>query len=325
MLEDIIGEGLIIHHWDTDGICSATLLLNQIEQPLDNITPSIGAFYLSNEEVEKAKKYDFVIIVDMALPENNIKKIAEKTRVIIFDHHHQNPIKQVEHINPVAIGNNPRDYPSCTWVLKKTLELPLTLYVILGLVGDREQKILQDSRFKSIMDKYTEKEQLSFEILIELVKLLDSNYKVGDKDGVEEAPLLLQKYESHKEILSNHDWIEKKGRYEAKIEEVLKEPPYEENGILIKELKTEYSLISSVTRRIAWGTGKDTIVVNKGFFPQHDQIYCRSQIKDMKPMISIFKVYGYNAGGKTDVLGAIVPKKKTEKLVSELKRYILKK
>ena len=325
MLEELVGKGLIIHHWDTDGICSATLLLNHLKQPIANTTPSIGAFYLSHEEIKKAQQYDYVIVVDMALPENNIKSIAEKTRVIIFDHHHQNPIEQVEHINPVAFGNNSKDYPSCTWVLKKTLELPLTLYVILGIIGDREQKILQDYRFKSIIDKYAEKKQLSFEILIELCQLLDSNYKVGDKNGVEEAPFLLRKYESHKEILSNHDWIEKKYMYEAKLEEVLREPPFEENGILVKWLNTEYSIISSVTRKIAWGTGKDTIVVNKGFFPQHDQVYCRSRVKDMKPLISKVKEYGYNAGGKTDVLGAVVPKNKTEKLISVLKNYLLKK
>jgi hypothetical protein len=324
MLDELVGECLIIHHWDTDGICSATLLLNHLEQPIDNITPSLGAFYLSPQEIEKAQQYDYVIIADMALPEKNIKTITEKSHVIIFDHHHQKPIKTVEHINPVAQGNDPKHYPSCTWVLKNALRLPISLYVILGIVGDREHKIKQDPKLFSIIENYLEKEQISFETLLELCELINSNYKVGDKTGVEEAPLLLQEYESYKDILSNPHWKEKKEMYDAKLDEQLRDPPQEDNGILVKRLDTGYSIISSVTRKIAWGTSKDTIVVNEGFFPHHDQVYCRSQDKDLKHMISKAKKHGYNAGGKTDVLGAIVPKNKTDEFLSELKKYLKK-
>jgi hypothetical protein len=73
-----------------------------------------------------------------------------------------------------------------------------------------------------------------------------------------------------------------------------------------------------VTRRIAWGTKQDTIVVNTGFFPSHDQLYSRSTRRDMQPMIERAKELGFNAGGKDDVLGAIVPKEATESFIEEL-------
>ena len=325
MLDNLTGKGLIIHHWDTDGICSAALLMEQLQEPLDNITPTIGAFYLSGEEIRKAKGYDFVIIADMALPLGDISQIAGETRVIVFDHHHQDYMDFVEHNNPVAKGDEPENFPSCTWVIKDSLDLPLSIYVILGIIADRGHKIKLNPIFNKIVEDFSIKVGLKFEDLLELCEYIDSNYRVGDKAGVEAAPILLKEYESYKDIISNKDWVENKASFEAKLNEIIKEPPKEENGVLIKWLNTDYSLISSVTRKIAWGTGKDTIVINTGFFTDRDQVYCRSANVDMEKMISEAKRHGYNAGGKKDVLGAIIPKEHTKLFLYKLKKYLKKK
>lgn len=325
MLDNTFGKGLLIHHWDTDGICSAAILMDLIQQPLDNITPKIGAFYLSSEEITKAQNYDFVIIADMALPYENIIPIAHETRVIVYDHHHQDYMDFVEHNNPVAKGEESKYFPSCTWVIKDILGLPISLYVVLGIVADREHKIKQDPIFNKIIADFSKKLGIKFEDLLELCTYIDSNYRVGDKASVEAAPILLTEYESYKEIISNQDWIENKLNFEVKLKEILKEPILEENGLLIKWLNTGYNIISSVTRKIAWGSGKDTIVINTGFFPNHDQVYCRSSNTDMKKMISEAKIRGFNAGGKKDVLGAIIPKEDTNIFLNELKKYLKKK
>jgi len=58
--------------------------------------------------------------------------------------------------------------------------------------------------------------------------------------------------------------------------------------------------------------------VNTGFFPRHDQLYSRSGSRDMQPMIERARELGFNAGGKSDVLGVIVPKEETGPFVDEL-------
>jgi len=35
---------LIIHHWDTDGICSATLIAKVLQDDWTNCTPPVGVF-----------------------------------------------------------------------------------------------------------------------------------------------------------------------------------------------------------------------------------------------------------------------------------------
>ncbi len=86
MLGDLQGDGLIIHHWDADGLCSAALLLDYLKpRSPANMCPTIGAFYLSDEEIGYARGFDYVIIADMALPEADVRRLSEKTKVVIFD------------------------------------------------------------------------------------------------------------------------------------------------------------------------------------------------------------------------------------------------
>ena len=96
------------------------------------------------------------------------------------------------------------------------------------------------------------------------------------------------------------------------------------DGVQVKRLDTHYSIISQVTRRLAWDTGKDTVVINTGFFKDQDQFYSRSNIVDMQPLIESAKEHGFNAGWKKDVIGAIIPKAETESFLLETLEYIKK-
>lgn len=319
------GSILIIHHWDTDGLCSGALILDQIgDREAKTWTPSLGTFYLTDEHIEYARGFDNVIICDMALPAGNVRAIAESANVIMFDHHHQDPIEGITHINPVAHGAPGSDYPSNTWVIKEHLELTLGLYVLLGFIGDREQKIKDNPPFWEITKRYMKKNGVSFNELLELVYLIDSSYKVGDRDLVAEAPHLLRRYRTREDILGNEKWKTNLINLEKKLDSVLSEPPEEVDGVQLKRLDTPFAIISQVTRKLAWGMGRDTVVVNTGFFVDQDQLYSRSNTVDYHNLITKAKGYGFNAGGKKDVIGAIIPKSETEKFLEETIDYIKK-
>lgn len=318
------GEGLLIHHWDTDGICSAALLLRHLYQGFRNWTPTIGAFYLSSQQINWAKQFSTIVVADMALPEENIAELAKSSRVIVIDHHHQKPLDGVEHINPVAHGADPEGYPSCTWVVKERLSLPVSLHVALGFVGDREQKIKESPAFWELTRRVLAENDLSFEQLHMMVQLIDSCHKGGDREAVMEASRLLQIREDPEAIMENPHWRRNLEVFEGELQNILSVPPQERDGVLYMELNTRFSVISAVTRKIAWGTNRDTVVVNKGFFEEEDQLYSRSSRLDIQPMIDRAQVKGFNAGGKRDVLGAIVPKGETAAFVEELIKYLRK-
>lgn len=323
MLEKLQGEGLIIHHWDTDGICSARLLLKHLHnKKIDNKTPELGNYYLTKEEQKNYSQYDYIIIADMSLPENNILKLAKKSKIFIFDHHLGKEIKQVYHHNPIIKGENPDKYPSASWIINTFLNNPVNIYAILGIVGDHEQKIKDNQVFYKIITDFCKENNLTFDDLLKMVYLLDTNYKIGDKKAVEETPRKLLNINSPDDILNNKKWNENLEKLDQEIQKILDQPHEEINNIIFKKINTPYNIISTATRKIAWSTGKDTLIINTGFFPREDQIYLRCNNKNLEPMIKRGKQLGFKCGGKKEVLGAITPKEKTDDFVIELLDFL---
>jgi len=318
MLEDLEGKGLLIHHWDTDGICSAKLMMEKLgDKIVTNKTPQLGNYYLTDEELKEYSVYDFVIVVDMNLPEEHINILAKNAKVMIFDHHLGKENKKVFHHNPVIKGENPDEYPSASWIVNDYIKNPVNLFAILGIIGDHEQKIKNNPKFWKIIQNFCKENNLTFEDLHKMAYLLDTNYKTGDKEAVEKAPHIILEHDKAEDILKNKIWNENYISLDKELEKLLNVPDEEINGTLLKKINTTYNIISTVTRKVAWNTGKNTIVVNTGFFNDRDQIYMRGN-KNAEPIIMRGKELGFKCGGKKEVLGAIVPKEKSESFVKEI-------
>lgn len=322
MFEELKGKGLIIHHWDTDGICSARLILKHLEgKNIANKTPTLGNYFLTETELEMYSKYDFVIIVDMSLPEENVLRLAENAKVMIFDHHLGKVIDKVFHHNPIIKGENPDKYPSASWIVNDYLGNSLNIYAILGIIGDHEQKIKNNEEFYKIITDFCKENRISFDELLKMVYLIDTNYKKGDKLAVEEAPIKLLRFDSADDILYNKSWNENLEKINSEIQTLLSQPGEENEGIIFKRINTQYNIISTITRKIAWDSGKNAVVLNTGFFKDKDQIYVRSK-KDAQPIIQRGKELGFKCGGKKEVLGAIVPKEKTDNFIEEIMTFL---
>lgn len=322
-LKELEGKGLLIHHWDTDGICSARLLLQELEgKHVDNITPELGNYYLTTEELEEYKQYDFIIIADMGLPEENINTLAEHARVMIFDHHLQPENKNVFHHNPIIKGENPDKYPSASWIVNTFLENDINLFAVLGVLGDHEQKIKNNELIAPVINTFLTEHELTFDEALSLVYLIDSNYKLGDKKAVEEAPHYLLEHPSIKDIQNHDTWNDNLYRLQEEINRTLnQQPDIDTQTMIVKTINTNYNIISTITRKIAWDTGKNTLIINTGFFDDKDQVYMRST-KNTQPMINRGKQLGFKCGGKKEVLGAIIPKEHTASFVEELKEFM---
>ncbi len=322
MFDKLKGKGLLIHHWDTDGICSAKLLLEKLrEKDIKNVTPTLGNYFLTEEELKKYTKYDFVIIADMSLPEENILKLAENAEVMIFDHHLGKVINQVFHNNPIIKGEDPDKYPSASWIVNDYLGNDINLFAILGVVGDHEEKIKDNEEFNNKINDFCKKNNLTFEDLHKMVYLIDSNYKIGDKKAVEKAPHQLLEADGSKDILKDETWNENLNNLDKEMTKILNQKGDEINGTILKKINTSYNIISTITRKISWDSGKNTLVINTGYFDDKDQIYMRSK-KTAEPMIKRGKDLGLKCGGKKEVLGAIVPKDMTDSFVNELLEYL---
>ena len=76
---------MIIHHWDTDGICSAALLKTVKRDEL--FVPE--NFFLTEEEKNYIEKRnpEWIYLVDIALPDKDINFLESISDLYIFDHH----------------------------------------------------------------------------------------------------------------------------------------------------------------------------------------------------------------------------------------------
>jgi len=322
---DSYGRGLIVHHWDTDGICSAAMLLSGLkEKEVGNLSPVIGNFYLTDNEIDsiKNKDYEFIAIVDVCFPRENILRLKNKTnsKIFIFDHHLQERMDGVEHINPISRGESPDRFPSTSWVLLQWLGMDLL--TVLGAVGDKEERIRDNGAIYGVIDNYLNSKALKFNDLLRMVELIDSSHKIGDKEGVENAVrFVMENRENPEGILNHEEWIHNAEKIKKEIEFNLSKEIIENGNSLILDIDTPFNIISTITRKLfSENPGRAAIVINRGFFPDRDQLYVRGE--NVQNLIDIARGKGYSAGGKPEVVGVVLPKADTDNFLNTIKENV---
>ena len=118
------GTHLIVHHWDTDGITSAALLVKALElEGFTNMTAPIGDFRFDDRIWNAIEKADVLYVLDFNVP-NEVERVRIPT--LFIDHHNQGRIKNplVEQVNP-SLGD--KYYPSCSLVVSERFGLFLSL------------------------------------------------------------------------------------------------------------------------------------------------------------------------------------------------------
>lgn len=318
---------LIIHHWDTDGICSAAMILRFLGKDAETMVPRIGLYMLSEDEFQRVEegKYDAVMVTDFSLPREDFDRLSRSSDTWIFDHHRQERMENVHQFNPVARGASTDDYPSATWVLCEVLGRNVDLLTVLGAVGDKGEAIRGSPSYEHI-DAFIKKSILHFRDLVRMTELIDSNHRVGDVAGIQDTvAFIIDNDNNPSALLRNKSWEENDLRVKERIlaeEKFAGEPA---RGILVHRFSSDFDIISSVSRRLSKIDGvRTSVVVQTGFFPEYDRIYVRTSDLglDLRPVLEMAKGQGHISGGKREVVGAVVPVEDTETFLSETQRLL---
>jgi len=319
---DSYSKGLIVHHWDTDGICSAGMLLSELKgKEVDNISPQIGNYHLTDGEIESItdRGYEFIVIADVCILRDEILKLKDSvsSKIFIFDHHLQEHIPEVKHINPISKGKSQESFPSTSWVLSQWLGVDLL--VVLGAVGNLEARIKENELIYLEIEKFMGSSSVDFKQLLRMVKLIDSSYKVMDKEGVETAArFVTENRNSPEKILKHKPWHKNSRRIKAEIDRHMSNEIIEGGNFLLLNIVTPLNIISTITRKLARKNPQKTVVVvNSGFFWDRNQIYVRGA--KAQNLIEIARERGYSAGGKRGVAGIVLPNTETDDFLSVIK------
>ncbi|MFW6375954.1 MAG: hypothetical protein ACOCZJ_02210 [Thermoplasmatota archaeon] len=315
-------DGLILHHWDTDGISATALLLRETSKTFSLFTPIIGNYLLNEKDRAKIDEIDpdYTIVVDMALPEDSIDFLKGFGDVYIFDHHLQDRHDVTLHHNPIIDGSSPKEFPSASWVVNEYLGNESSLLSILGAFGDREEKLKDNEDAYPIIKETLEKLDSDFDSLLKCAYYLDTNYKIGDRDSVSEYAEYLKNIKAPEDILGKEELKENYEKLNKAIEMEVdsdKENLYENIDFL--EMESPYNIISTVTRRIAWADEDRIVIVSNCEYMEDDcQIYIRGPLPDSEKIIEHLKGKGYSAGGKSDVIGMVIPKEEKDETLDEV-------
>lgn len=317
---------LFVHHWDCDGLCSATLLyklLNEINPSIEikTMMPKIGNYFLTENDLDKIMKEDpdHLFVIDMALPETNILDL-EKTlkNIYIFDHHKQARINKVVHINPTIDKGANNFYPSTGWVLNDFFNREQEILSVLGAIGDQGEKVKNND----IVKKVLKENGLTFDQCNKIVKVIDSNYIINSSYDINKTINFLKgNSDNIGSILQNNDLTKNSLKIEKEIIYQIKKGfiEYQKEKIIIKKFKSRFNIISDLARILAKKFPGYIIVVINDLI-NINNIYFRSAIEkiDLTPIIDLAQINNYNAGGKNEVVGVFLPKEDMQNFIKEV-------
>ncbi|NJE08909.1 DHH family phosphoesterase [Thermococcus sp. M39] len=305
---------LIIHHWDTDGITSAALVAKALSlEEFENLTLPIGEFRFDERIRNAIEKADKIYVLDLNLP-SEVEGISKET--IFIDHHIQPRIQnpKVKQINPALNGEY---VPSASFVVSQYFGI-WNEWTALGALGDIGKKALEIPKVRELLTINTEE-------ALRLVQLIDSNYVVMDREGVEKAVKVLLTH-NLRELLEYEPWVKKAEAIEKTINDAIGSLELRD-GFAFITFESPFNVISKVARKAVWELGyKGAVVVNRDFHGKA-QIYFRISPEladkvDMGKIISLLKEKGFNAGGKREVLGCICEKSKADEVLEIINAHL---
>lgn len=302
-------KGVIIHHWDTDGMASAALLRSYFsthfpDKKIELFVPTITNYYLTDEQYLyfQQQGYQFAITCDINFQKDTVDGLAKTFpgQVYIFDHHHQAPYTNVHYYN--------EPHPACASYINDILGFPNTLQSAIAIVGDKEEAIQQDTEFYPRVREMMAEYHLTFTQMLEARRLIDSNYIVDDYEGIAETVHLLE--HDPAAIFSDvrlQDNIERINSTMAELS--AKTPETLSDKVVYMEIDTPMNILSHITRNLS-REYPDKVI----FTRQHKngQVTCYARRRDlekvdMRTMIAFARELGLNSGGKEDVVGIIIP------------------
>ncbi len=301
---------LIVHHWDTDGVTSAALLIKALGmEGFTNMTAPIGEFRFDGRIWRVMDGVEKLYVLDFNVP-GEVEKV--KVPTLFIDHHTQPKIKNplVKQVNPSLDGSY---YPSCSLVVSEHFDT-FNAWTALGVAGDIGEKAFE----LEFVGKLLKEEGISKEEALKLVELMDSNYIAMDRGAVEEAVMVLLENEI-RELPDYEPWVKKAEAIRRAIEDALSVVE-ERNGFAFSRFRSPYNVISKVARRLVWGMKyRGAVVINEDFHGKA-QLYFRVSPEvaegfNMVNLIEGVRQLGANAGGKREVLGCICEKGKVEEVL----------
>lgn len=318
-------KGVVIHHWDTDGIVSAAIFRNYFrerypEKKLDLFMPTITNYYLTEQQYDYLLQqgYEFILTCDLNFPSETVQGLAKRWpgQVYFFDHHHHPaPHENVHYYNV--------EHPACASHIAERLGMPLDILPVIAMVGDREEGIQEDKTYYPHVQAVMADHNLTFSQLLEARRLIDSNYIVDDYTGIVETIQLLQ--DDPLSIFSDVRLETNLKKIDSEITSWLEQKPTVLAPVVsFWDIETHYNILSHVTRALS-RQYPDQIIFTRQLKNNQYTCYVRRRDAqfDAREIIAFAHGLGLNSGGKPEVAGIIIPEAQLNTIFPQIQQKII--
>lgn len=321
----LLAKGVVIHHWDTDGIVSAALLRNYLRTQFPHTTvdlfmPTITNYYLTDDQYDylQGQGYEFVITCDLNFPSSTVQDLANRWpgQVYFFDHHHHpTAYDQVHYFN--------MEHPACASHIAQRLGLRYDLLPVIAMVGDREEHIQQDKIYYPHVQAVMAEHGLTFSQLLEARRLIDSNYIVDDYAGIIETVQLLQ--DDPLAVFSDTRLRTNVTNIDATLASFIELPPTQlSDKLWYWEIDTPLNILSHITRALS-RRYPAVVVFTRQLKNNQYNCYVRKRqvVFDARQIIAYAHELGLNSGGKEEVAGIIIPADHVNEMFPKIQQQLI--
>ncbi len=298
----------VLHHWDTDGVASAAILLRMLGSHIVGMsTPKIGVYgasALNPDEIKRSRAETLVILDYGARPDEVLARLPQGIQVFIVDHHAVELSGGVKErcCNPVALGMSEAEYPSTTWVLYELLNTPPDIadLVALGIVGDLGPA-LASSEYVMFVDNVAAELNMTLNDFVKAAELVDSCYRTVNSKCIEHAAQVLAE-EGVRGVLNDEILInarESASRYVESAYDRLQSLEEPCPGVKIWKLSLDSLVTSYVGRSLARAYPDDVILLAHNIPSLNvTYVYVRSYSVPLRRFLEKLREEGLNVGGK---------------------------
>ncbi|MFP3144754.1 MAG: DHH family phosphoesterase [Caldisphaera sp.] len=336
---------IILHHWDADGVISASTLASYVGQGIEFESPPFK-YVFSKEYLEiladRAENHDVIVVVDLNLSSKVLMEISSKANrpVISIDHHTTNDIPRslsVIYYNPAKDGDPEGLWPSAAHVIALLTGNYDPLLISTSIVGDLDREAKNNRIYKKYMEEIGLDPESDYDIpkncamqiwgaealgKIDIIKNLPTSLAYGGIDpcvALMSNPILTMLREEAENELNN--LIEIANNKLEKISKDFYATLIDGNG----------RLISKISRALASKYPNRVVMIGYLAHSTNDaSIYIRTKRNDLDfTKISIkLKSLGYQVGGKSqlnnNVIGVEVTSEKLNDAYNDILNLIKK-
>lgn len=297
----------VLTHWDTDGIVSASKLLEVINTN-EVYVPRIGSWRF--KAIPPEAFGDVLYVLDYSLPQEDWVEVCKRVKDLVYiDHHPGSKPPCGKTVNPALEGEAP---PSASVVVSQYFNLPLDWRDAVAIAAD-----LVNPEGNPIWEEIVRKEGLDKEKVKEAAALLNACYRLNDYDCIKRYIFKLKDM-SLEELYEDQYLWNRRREVLRRIDELVKRAECERvYGIKVCKVKGDpsvHNFTNALWKRLREG---ETIVIT--IDGERARIYCRGGNRDYTELIKMLKEMGLDeVGGKVQVCSAYVEPQRLEEVLNKI-------